>query len=147
MRHVSEAVGRGGRLGTIEALSGSYEHDVRIPGMKAKGVTPEELLAGAWVACFGMTFIEAARRRDIDATDVEYKAAVVLEASNGEYTITEARLDVDAPDIDPGVRDALIEHTHLHCPVSKLLRAGVAALHVASGSAAVEAASPRRSDG
>ena len=128
MKHVSEAVGRGGRLGTIKSLSGSYEHEVRIPGMKAAGVTPEELIAGAWVACFGMTFIDAARAYDIEATGVHYHGSVVLDARNGDYTITDATMEVDAPDIDEAVLGELIETTHARCPVSKLLAGGVPAI-------------------
>lgn len=140
MKQVSEAIGHGGRLGKIQSVSGSYDHDVRIPGMKTNGVTPEEFLAGAWVACFGMTFMEAARSRDIDATDTQYKASVSLESSDDGYTITEASLKVDALGIDEAVQNELIEYTHTHCPVSKLLTAGIATLNVTTESLDTESA-------
>ncbi len=130
MRHVSEAIGQGGRLGSIESLSGSYQHEVRIPGVKRTGVTPEELLAGAWAACFGMVFIELARAAGLDATDVRHKASVVLEADRGEYTITEATLEVLVPDIEPPTVARLIDDAHRRCPVSKLLTGGVASVDV-----------------
>lgn len=106
--------------------------------MKRDGVTPEELIAGAWAACFGMTFIDSARSRDIDATTVEYKARVVLDFVDGEYTITKANLQIDAPDIDPELLRNLIDQTHARCPVSKALTNGVANLSLASGSISTE---------
>jgi organic hydroperoxide reductase OsmC/OhrA len=126
-------VGSGGRLGTIESVSGSYRHDVTLPGMKRAGVIPEELIAGAWVACFGATFIEIAEARKIDATEVEYEASVVLESEQAEYTITEAWLEVMADGIERSALERLIETTHAHCPVSKLLTAGAASVEVRAG--------------
>lgn len=130
MKHVSEAVGSGGRLGRVRSTSGSYDHEVRIPGMKTDGVTPEEMIAGAWVACFGMTFIDAARGAEVDATEVEYSAQVTLEAANGTYTITKATLTIDAPALDPDLVDELAERTHQVCPVSKVLTEGVAKVEI-----------------
>lgn len=130
MKHVSEAVGSGGRLGRVRSTSGSYDHEVRIPGMKAEGVTPEEMIAGAWVACFGMTFIDAARSAEVDATAVEYHGKVTLEAAKGTYTITEATLTIDAPELDPDLVDELAERTHQVCPVSKVLTEGVAKVEI-----------------
>lgn len=130
MKHVSEAVGSGGRLGRVKSTSGSYDHEVRIPGMKADGVTPEEMIAGAWVACFGMTFIDAARSAEVDATEVEYSAQVTLEAANGTYTITKATLTIDAPALDSDLVDELAERTHQVCPVSKVLTEGVAKVEI-----------------
>ncbi|MBS1888536.1 MAG: OsmC family protein [Actinobacteria bacterium] len=135
MKHVSEAVGSGGRLGRVRSTSGSYDHEVRIPGVKADGVTPEEMIAGAWVACFGMTFIDAARAADTDATEVEYSAQVTIEAANGIYTITEATLTIDAPELDPGLVDELAVRTHQVCPVSKVLTEGVAKVEIVNAAA------------
>lgn len=133
MRHVSRAVGKGGRMGTIESASGSYQHDVTLPGMDRAGVTPEELIAGAWVACFGATFIEIAEARHIDATAVEYEASIVLEADSDEYTITEALLEVLAADIERPTLERLIATSHKHCPVSKLLAGGATSVQVRIG--------------
>jgi osmotically inducible protein OsmC len=130
MRHVSKATGRGGRVGTIESVSGSYQHDVTLPGMKRPGVIPEELIAGAWVACFGATFIEIAEAREIDATAVEYEASIVLESDKDEYTITEASLEVIGADIGRSKLERLIATSHAHCPVSKLLTGGAASVQV-----------------
>jgi osmotically inducible protein OsmC len=130
VKHVSEARGRGGRAGTIESASGSYRHDVTLPGLRRPGVTPEELLAGAWVACFGATFIEFAEARGADADAAEYKATVVLEAHDDEYTITEAVLEVDAPAIDSEALEELLATSHQHCPVSKLFTAGARRVEV-----------------
>jgi organic hydroperoxide reductase OsmC/OhrA len=106
---------------------------VRLPGVKRTGVTPEELIAGAWVACFGATFIEEAGAREIQAAEVQYKASVVLEAAGGDYTITEANLQIDAPTIEPAALGDLIEQTHAKCPVSKLLTGGVANVAISPG--------------
>lgn len=125
MRHVSEAIGTGGRLGTVEAVPPSYKHALRIPGLKGDGVTPEEMIAGAWVACFGMTFIDRARQRDVDASEARYRARVTLESEQDNYTITEASLEVSAPDIEPEALDELIRESHSRCPVSKLLSGAV----------------------
>ena len=130
MGTVSRAFGRGGRTGTIESESGSYRHDVTLPGPGRLGVTPEELIAGAWIACFGATFIEIAEARKIDASDVEYEATICLEEEKGEYTITEASLEVITDMIEQARLDRLIDIAHKHCPVSKLLAGGSAAVRV-----------------
>jgi len=103
--------------------------------MKREGVIPEELIAGAWVACFGATFIEIAEARKHEVSTVSYEASVVLEAEKDVYTITEATLDVFAPDIERGALIQLIESSHKHCPVSKLLVSGAAkSVEVRAGS-------------
>jgi organic hydroperoxide reductase OsmC/OhrA len=107
--------------------------------MKRVGVTPEELIAGAWVACYGATFIEIAEARHIHATGVEYEASITLDNDGSEYTITEASLQVRAPDIEPSVLKRLIDTAHVHCPVSKLLTAGAMSVQVRAGDlAAIE---------
>lgn len=122
---VGEAVGRGGRLGHVRSGSGSYDHEVRLPGVKSEGVTPEEFLAGAWVACFGMTFIGRARSRGIDATEYEFSASVSLESSDGNYTIVEAAMTVEGGPIESDTLAALIAESDLNCPVSKVFQTGI----------------------
>ena len=122
---VGEAVGRGGRLGQVRSVSGSYDHEVRIPGQKSEGVTPEEFLAGAWAACFGMTLIGRARGKGLDASAAEFSASVALESANGTYTIVEATMAVECDSIEPEALAALIAESDVHCPVSKVFQTGI----------------------
>jgi len=124
---VSTAFGRGGRDGEIWSGSGSFHLPTAMPGSRRKGATPEELVAGAWSACFGTTLEGIARARGIDASDATIKAEISLRAdlARGSFAITRAVLTVSVQEGRADALDAVLDAAHRACPVSKLLAAGV----------------------
>jgi organic hydroperoxide reductase OsmC/OhrA len=131
---VSRAGARGGRTGEVWSLNSSYRHQTTIAGTDREGVTPEELIAGAWAACYGTTFASLAKARRVEVGTPLIEAAVTLSSSAGTYTITEAdlRVVVDVP-VPPDKLDELIEEAHGRCPVSKVLSSGAEEVTVRRG--------------
>lgn len=131
---VSRASARGGRTGEVWSMNGSYRHDTTIAGTEREGVTPEELIAGAWAACYGTTFASLAKARRVEVGTPVIETAVTLSSSAGTYTITQAQLrlvsDVALP---PETLDQLIEEAHGRCPVSKVLSHGAEEVTVRRG--------------
>lgn len=132
-RFTSRAGGRGGREGRVWSERGSYEHEVVLPGSRAAGVTPEELLAGAWAACFGGALGLVAAEGGIDAAAAEFHVAVTLDSDlpSRRFEIDTVRLEVELDGVDPARLDELIAAAHEICPVSKLFAGGARAVEVA----------------
>ena len=122
---VSRAKARGGREGEVWSTNGTYRHDTTIAGTAREGVTPEELIAGAWAACYGTTFASLAKARRVEVETPTIETAVTLSSAAGTYTITRAelRVVVNVP-VPPTRLDQLIEEAHGRCPVSKVLTHG-----------------------
>lgn len=122
----SEATGTGGRTGTVSSKSGSYTHQMVMPGASTPGVTPEELIAGAWAACYGTTLTAIAAARHIDASRATVVARITLDSNHeaGEYTISRAELRVGLEGQENDQLDQIIEEAHGACPVSKLISGG-----------------------
>jgi len=118
----SNAVGTGGRGGRVWSESKSYEHAVGIPGVASNGVTPEELLAGAWAACFGGAFLLIAGNHGIDASAARFHTAVTLDSDlqNMRFDITRVQLEVELAGVDDATVDMVLAEAHDICPVSKL---------------------------
>jgi organic hydroperoxide reductase OsmC/OhrA len=93
-----------------------------MPGAPAQGVTPEELLAGAWASCFGGAFLFVAGKHGVDAGSARFRAMVTLDSNmeKPEFSISRAELEVELPGVDDAVADEVIEEAHAMCPVSKL---------------------------
>lgn len=128
---VSRASARGGRTGEVWSANDSYRHDTTMAGSKRQGVTPEELIAGAWAACYGTTFASLAKARKVEVDTPVIETAVTLSSSGGTYTISRAELWVvlEVP-VPPETLDQLIEEAHSRCPVSKVLTHGAAEITV-----------------
>lgn len=121
----SKAKNVGGRAGRVWSDTGSYDHQVVMPGAPAEGVTPEELIAGAWASCFGSAFEFMANKHGLDASGVEIRAAVTLNSDleNVQFDIVRGELKV-ALDGDNDLIDQVIAASHDVCPVSKLMQDG-----------------------
>jgi lipoyl-dependent peroxiredoxin len=119
---VSRANARGGREGEVWSSNDSYRLATKLAGTAREGVTPEELIAGAWAACYGTTLASRARARRVDVGEPVIETAVTLSSSAGTYTITRAELRVviDVP-VPPDTLDQLIKEADGRCPVSKVL--------------------------
>jgi lipoyl-dependent peroxiredoxin len=126
------AIGTGGRDGAVSSESGSFNHATVPPGSRRPGVTPEELVAAAWAACFGTTLLHTARDHGIDTSDAVCRARVTFHADHrrGEYSISEADLSVYVAGVEPSALEPALAEAHEKCPVSKLLTSGVPDLAV-----------------
>jgi organic hydroperoxide reductase OsmC/OhrA len=123
----------GGRSGRIKAHRGPLEHTMVLPGAERDdGVTPEELVAGAWAACFGTTLASVARTHGFDAGSAAVRATVTFNADHArnEYSISSAELSVSASQIPHEFVSAILEETHRRCPVSKILTSGLSRVSV-----------------
>jgi lipoyl-dependent peroxiredoxin len=131
---VSRASARGGRTGEVWSMNGSYRHDTTVAGTERGGVTPEELIAGAWAACYGTTIASLAKARRVEVGTPLIETAVTLSSSAGTYTITEAELRVVSNvAVPPETLDKLVEEAHGRCPVSKVLSRGAEEVTVRRG--------------
>jgi len=127
------ATGTGGRDGRVWSSTGSFDHQVIPAGSKRDGTTPEELIAGAWAACFGTTLVHVARSHGIDASAAVVAATIVFDADheNGRYVISRGELKAHVPGTEVEHLQPVMIETHAVCPVSKMLQAGVDELIVA----------------
>jgi organic hydroperoxide reductase OsmC/OhrA len=132
-QYVYTAVGKGGRDGEIRSTSGSYHLHTRLPDSRAEGVTPEEMIAGAWAACFGTTLFFVAREHGVDLgeTVVEAKVTYTVDHQTPLYEVVRAELTAVIPD-EVAEGNAILEQAHARCPISKLITRGVAEVAVGS---------------
>lgn len=124
MEYISQISATGGRGGRVWNESGSLDTAVGAPGVRAEGVTPEELLAAAWGACYGSAYAAEARAAGV-ATDPKFEVEVVLSVHDGIYTISRAALRVVAPDDDPSAVRATAALADARCPISKMFGNGI----------------------
>lgn len=132
MDYSSTARATGGRRGRVWTETGSIDSKVVPPGVNAPGVTPEELLAGAWAACYGGAYAFEARLAGV-TTDPEFHVDVVLSVNDGTYEITRATLTVMATSGDPAALRDIAEKAHIRCPVSKVFANGMSSVNVEVG--------------
>jgi osmotically inducible protein OsmC len=117
--------GDGTFSGESGAVSGDYSFDSRFA--QGGGSNPEELLAAAHAACYGMALSAALDRAGTPATRVETRAACTVERMADAYTITRMHLAVTArvPGADRDTFKDLAEATKSECPISKALLGNV----------------------
>jgi lipoyl-dependent peroxiredoxin len=129
--YVYTAVGKGGRDGRVRSASGSYDLRTRLADSHQEGVTPEELIAGAWASCFGTTLTFVAREHGVELGEavVQTKLTYLVDHETPRYEIVRAELTAVMPE-DAADVDAILEKTHERCPISKLLVRGVAEIDV-----------------
>jgi osmotically inducible protein OsmC len=129
MEHVAQVNATGGRTGRVWTESGSIDATVVPPGATTPGVTPEELLAAAWGACYGSAYAFEARAAGISPTP-QFAIEVVLDVDEGVYTVSRATLAVPAGDDNQEVVREVAQRAHVRCPISKVLAGGVSAVEV-----------------
>lgn len=133
MEYAAHAKATGGRKGRVWTANGSIDSKVVPPGVTAPGVTPEELLAAAWGACYGGAYAYEATQAGI-TPDPEFSVEVVLDVDDGVYTISRASLVVHSGGDDPALAAKVADLAHARCPVSKLFVNGISDVRVAAGS-------------
>ena len=91
------------------------------------GTNPEELIAAAHAGCFAMALSAQLGAAGITAEQIDVKATITLEKSEGGFSITESHLDLKAK-IPGGNLDAFNKAAHeaeTGCPISKVLKAKI----------------------
>lgn len=119
----------GGREGHGRTSDGQLDVVLRIPsemGGPGGGTNPEELFAVGYAACFESALMNVARRRHLDAGDVEIDSTVSL-LPNGEGGFELAVvLDVTLTKVtDRAEAVTLIEEAHQVCPYSNATRGNI----------------------
>ena len=93
------------------------------------GLNPEELLAAAHASCFGMSVTSTLEKNGYLPVQTETTATCTLATRNGGgYELTTMRLHVrcEVPEIDEETFERLVREADEHCPMSNLLRSGLA---------------------
>lgn len=127
--YTAEAHVTGGREGHGSTSDGQLDVELRIPsemGGPGGGTNPEELFAVGYAACFESALMNVARRRHLDAGDVEIDSRVSL-LPNGEGGFELAVvLDVSLTKVSERTAAvSLIEEAHQVCPYSNATRGNV----------------------
>lgn len=90
----------------------------------AKGTNPEELIAAAHAACYSMAFANYLAGQGHEPQEIRTRATITLD--NGAITkmhlVTEGRV----PGLDDAAFRRLADEAEKKCPVSNLLRNGLA---------------------
>jgi organic hydroperoxide reductase OsmC/OhrA len=123
--YVYTAEAKGGRDGVVR--SGVLDLPTKLAGSRKEGITPEELVASAWAACFGTSLIFAAREFGLDFSEAVVRTRISYEVDHdaGRYELARAELEaVLPPGEHPGAEDAM-QLAHGRCPISRVLREGI----------------------
>lgn len=92
-----------------------------------RGTSPEELLGAAHAGCFSMALSLILGEAGFTPQEIETRAAVTLDKSDGGFAITSSHLDVTAtiPGIDQVEFAEIANKAKIGCPVSKVLKAKI----------------------
>ncbi len=90
----------------------------------AKGTNPEELIAAAHAACYSMAFSNYLSQQGHVPDEIETKATITLDngSINKMHLVTRGRV----PGVDKAAFKRFAEEAEKKCPVSNLLRSGLA---------------------
>jgi osmotically inducible protein OsmC len=91
------------------------------------GTNPEELIGAAHAGCFSMALAARLSEMKLDISKIQTEAAVTLEQSGKEFTITAVHLDLRAnvAGIELKEFEHIANEVKKVCPVSKLLNADI----------------------
>ena len=103
-------------------------------GGDGAGTNPEELFAVGFAACFESALGAVARRRKLEAGDVEIDSAVMLRPTEDRGFNLAVELDVALPSVDdPEVAAELVRGAHAVCPYSNATRGNIDVSLTANG--------------
>lgn len=90
----------------------------------AKGTNPEELIAAAHAACYSMAFANYLTQQGHTPEEIRTQATITLEdgSINKMHLVTQGRV----PGVDEATFQRLAQEAEKKCPVSNLLRNGLA---------------------
>jgi len=94
----------------------------------APGTNPEELIAAAHAACFSMAFASALSRKGFVPDQLQTQAVLSMEREDIGWTVKRMRLEVEGivPNIDEETFRQTADEAEKGCPISRLLRPGLA---------------------
>jgi osmotically inducible protein OsmC len=121
--------------GNVAASSGAFAISATFPrlsGEPAGSTTPEELLAAAHAACFGIGLRSVIGQRGGTADRVRVTATLTAEKRSGEIRIIASHLDAvveGLTDIDPTALPELGRAAEEGCTISAAIR-GAVAIHL-----------------
>jgi Ohr subfamily peroxiredoxin len=138
--YTAEAQVRGGRAqGHGRTSDGALEVDLRLPaemGGEGGGTNPEELFAVGYAACFESALGVVARRRKLEAGDVEIDSKVSLSPTEERGFRLGVELDVTLPSVDDEESAVeLVRAADKVCPYSNATRGNVEVRMTANGTA------------
>jgi lipoyl-dependent peroxiredoxin len=130
------ATAKGGRDGQVWSETKSFDLTTTLAGSKKEGATPEELVAGAWASCFGTTLLFAGRELGVDLSEALTRATIhyVVDHDEGRYELARAELEALLPPGDHPQADEALRLAHERCPISRVLRDGIAEVDARLGS-------------
>jgi osmotically inducible protein OsmC len=128
----------GGRAhGHGRTSDGALEVDLRPPvelGGEGGGTNPEQLFAIGFASCFESALSLIARRRKLEADDVEVDSKVMLLPTDERGFELAVRLDITLPSIDEAeAASELVRAAHKVCPYSHATRGNIDVTLVANG--------------
>jgi osmotically inducible protein OsmC len=114
-----------GRFKTETGLSGSYSFPSRFE--QGSGSNPEELLAAADAACFGMALTLALEKLGTPPKSLKTEGACTIVKQGDGFRITKMKLTLraDVPGVDPEAFRQTAEAAKNGCPVSTALKGNV----------------------
>jgi len=126
--YTAEATARGGREGEVVSDDGALDVMLAYPkelgGPGGDSTNPEQLLAGAWSACFHNALKLVARQAKLDVSASSVTAKVSLMGEGREFAI-EAVLIGHLPGLEREAAQGLMDRTHDVCPISKAIGSNV----------------------
>jgi Ohr subfamily peroxiredoxin len=127
--YTAEAHVTGGRIaGHGRTSDGALEVDLRVPpelGGEEPGTNPEQLFAVGYAACFEGALATVARRKKLDAGDVEIDSKVMLVTGEDRSFTIAVELAVTLPSVEDGQALELVEAAHKVCPYSNATRGNI----------------------
>jgi lipoyl-dependent peroxiredoxin len=128
--YTAEAQVTGGRInGHGRTSDGALEVDLRVPaelGGDGKGTNPEQLFAIGFASCFESALSTVARRKKLEADDVEVDSKVMLMPTDERGFKIGVELDVRLPSIeDVDSAAELVRAAHKVCPYSNATRGNI----------------------
>lgn len=117
----------GGRDGTAETLSGSFQVNLSTPkelgGAGGAGNNPEELFAAGYAACFigALKFVGGQENIAVPADTSITSTVGIGPRSEGGFGL-EVALEVSLPGLDGPVAQDLVAKAHQVCPYSNATR-------------------------
>jgi lipoyl-dependent peroxiredoxin len=127
--YTAEAHVTGGRLaGHGRTSDGVLEVDLRVPpelGGEERGTNPEQLFAVGYAACFEGALATVARRKKLEAGDVEIDSKVMLVAGEERSFTVAVELAVTLPSVEGEDAIELVRSAHRVCPYSNATRGNI----------------------
>jgi osmotically inducible protein OsmC len=118
--------------GTLTAGTGAFTQKVSFPkriGEPEGTTSPEELIAAAHATCFAMVVTGALGRANATTKSTTVKCTVTADKGDAGIKIVSSKLEATAEGLtglDAAGFDKLVKEADAKCPVSNLLRSGLA---------------------